>query len=180
MSDIVKSVSKYMSYLLRHRPDAAGLTLDVEGWVVLDDLLDAIRRKWPTADLALFERVVAENDKTRFVVDRERNLVRAAQGHSVQVDLGLPRLVPPELLYHGTATRFLESIRQQGLIRGRRHHVHLSSDETTAAAVGGRHGRAVVLTVRAGRMHHAGIPFFRSENGVWLVDAVPVDYLIFP
>ena len=126
------------------------------------------------------DEVVATNDKKRFSFSPDGQLIRANQGHSVEVDLGLVPVEPPELLYHGTMERFLDSIREKGLLRGNRHHVHLSADRETAARVGQRRGRPVVLVVEAGRMHREGIAFFRSENGVWLTDAVPANFLQFP
>ena len=125
------------------------------------------------------EEVVATNDKKRFSFSPDGRLIRANQGHSVEVDLGLVPVEPPELLYHGTVERFLDSIRERAL-RGNRHHVHLSADRETAARVGQRRGRPVVLVVEAGRMHNDGQVFYRSENGVWLTEAVPPTYLQFP
>jgi len=124
--------------------------------------------------------VVATNDKRRFSFSDDGLRIRANQGHSVEVDLKLQARQPPELLYHGTVARFVESIRGQGLVRGSRLHVHLSPDEETARRVGRRRGRPVILVVEAGRMHRDGHPFFLSANGVWLTDAVPPEYLRFP
>ena len=126
------------------------------------------------------EEVVATNDKQRFSFSPDGRLIRANQGHSVEVDLGLVPVEPPELLYHGTVERFLDSVREKGLLRGKRHHVHLSADRETAARVGQRRGRPVVLVVEAGRMRREGNPFFQSENGVWLTHMVPPTYLQFP
>ena len=123
------------------------------------------------------EEVVATNDKRRFAFSPDRTLIRANQGHSVEVDLNLVPVEPPELLYHGTVERFLDSIRVNGLVRGQRHHVHLSADRETAARVGQRRGRPVALIVEAARMHADGQAFYRSENGVWLTEAVPAEYL---
>jgi len=172
--------SKFLSKVLRHAPESVGLTLDEAGWVGVDDLLEAMRGAGVALDRATLDRVVGENDKQRFALSADGRRIRASQGHSVRVELGLQAQTPPEVLYHGTADRNLESIRRDGLRPGRRTHVHLSADTETAVAVGRRHGRAVVLRVLAGRMHAAGHAFYRSDNGVWLVDAVPPGHVRFP
>jgi putative RNA 2'-phosphotransferase len=148
--------------------------------VAVDDLLEAMRRAGVAIDRPLLERIVAENDKRRFAFSADGTRIRASQGHSVAVELGLEPREPPPVLYHGTATRFLESIRRQGLRPGARTHVHLSRDEATARNVGRRHGAPVVLTVDAKAMHEAGHEFTCSENGVWLTREVPAEYLGFP
>jgi putative RNA 2'-phosphotransferase len=164
-------LSKRMSLALRHDPARFGLTLDAAGWVPVDRLLAALRIGRPELDA-----VVAGNDKQRFAIEGGR--VRANQGHSVTVDLGLTPLAPPPLLYHGTGAAAIESIRATGLHRGGRHHVHLSADTATARRVGARRGGAVVvLTVDAAAMARDGHVFYRSANGVWLTDAVPAAYL---
>jgi putative RNA 2'-phosphotransferase len=164
-------LSKRMSLALRHDPARFGLTLDAAGWVPVDRLLAALRIGRPELDA-----VVAGNDKQRFTIEDER--VRANQGHSVTVDLGLTPQAPPPRLYHGTSAAAIESIRATGLHRGGRHHVHLSADTDTARRVGARRGGAVVvLTVDAAAMSRDGRLFYRSANGVWLTDAVPAAYL---
>ena len=168
--------SKLLSLVLRHDPAAMGLELDGAGWVAVDDLLAAVQQRRPAFTRDVLERVVEENDKRRFAFSADGQRIRASQGHSVPVDLVLTPLVPPAQLFHGTASRFLESIRRQGLLAGSRHHVHLSADEGTARTVGGRHGRPVVLVVAAGRMQAEGHEFFQSANGVWLVASVPPSY----
>ena len=173
MSDV--ALSKWLSYALRHRPDAVGLALDANGWAEVSDVLRAARAQGHDLDRATLERVVRESDKQRFALDGDR--VRANQGHSVAVDLDLAPVPPPETLYHGTSRRSLGAILDQGLHRQSRHHVHLSADAETARAVGARHGAPVVLAVRAGEMARAGHRFYRSENGVWLVGAVPPGFL---
>jgi len=165
-----------MSLALRHAPEKFGLDLDEGGWVPVGDVLSALRLTRTDLDA-----VVAGNDKQRFAVipgadgtDR----IRASQGHSVPVDLGLATCTPPDRLYHGTTTAALDSIRATGLRRGRRHHVHLSGDVDTARRVGARRaGTVVVLTVHASAMARDGHAFYRSANGVWLTDAVPARYL---
>lgn len=173
-------LSKYLSYVLRHHPESVGLELEEGGWIPVVELLDACRRDAHPISLGQLQQVVATNDKKRFSFDATGRRIRANQGHSVEVDLELDPLEPPELLYHGTVARFLGSILQEGLVRGSRHHVHLSGDDATARRVGSRRGRPVVLVVEAGRMHRDGHPFYRSENGVWLTDAVPPAYLRMP
>ena len=143
----------------------------------MDELLDACRRHGKPISRWQLEEVVATNDKKRFSFSADGLRIRANQGHSVEVDLKLEPREPPELLFHGTVARFLDSIRRQGLARGSRQHVHLSPDEETARRVGQRRGRPAILVVEAGRMHRDGHPFYLSENGVWLTDAVPPEYL---
>jgi len=172
--------SKFLSLVLRHDPGHVGITLDEAGWVDVDVLLAAARRAGVALDRPTLERVVAENDKKRFAFSDDGARIRASQGHSVPVDLGLAPQEPPEVLFHGTAIRNLESIRRDGLLPGSRTHVHLSRDEETATTVGRRHGRPVVLRVAAGEMHRAGHELAVSENGVWLARAVPVEFIAFP
>lgn len=172
--------SRFMSKVLRHDPGSVGLRLDEAGWVDVDDLLAFAARAGVALDRETLDRVVAENDKKRFAFSDDGRRIRASQGHSVAVELGLQPVAPPEDLFHGTADRNLDSIRAQGLVPGRRTHVHLSADEETAVNVGRRHGRPVVLRVAAGEMHRAGHPFYRSDNGVWLTAAVPPEHLEFP
>ncbi|MFJ6197506.1 RNA 2'-phosphotransferase [Micromonospora sp. NPDC092111] len=169
-------VSKRISLALRHQPGRFGLTPDQGGWVRVDDLLAALR-----IDRADLDAVVTGNDKQRFAVTRDADgseRIRASQGHSYPVDLGLTAEPPPPRLHHGTGAAALDSIRATGLHRGGRHHVHLSSDVATARRVGARRGGAVVvLTVDAAAMARDGHLFYRSANGVWLTDAVPPSYL---
>ncbi|MFN8477207.1 MAG: RNA 2'-phosphotransferase [Kouleothrix sp.] len=172
--------SKFISLVLRHQPQHYGLTLDAQGWATIDDLLAAANRAGVPLTHALLQQVVAQNDKQRFAISADGRAIRANQGHSIAIDLALTPREPPPLLYHGTASRFVASIRTQGLLRRSRQHVHLSPDITTATKVGLRHGSPVVLTVASGAMHRDGYQFYCSENGVWLVAAVPVAYLAFP
>ena len=179
-SATIAHLSKFLSLILRHRPEVAGLELDPQGWVEVDVLLEKVRAAGHKMDRALLDTVVATNNKKRFAFSEDVLRIRASQGHSVSIELGYEPVRPPEWLFHGTATRHLAAIRTAGLIKGKRHHVHLSRDEATALQVGGRHGKAIVLRVRAGEMHAAGHAFFCSENGVWLTDAAPPEYLEFP
>ncbi|MFF4549564.1 RNA 2'-phosphotransferase [Streptomyces sp. NPDC001435] len=170
-------VSKYLSKHLRHQPERIGLTLDEGGWVEIDTLIAAAAAHGFRFSRAELDHVVAANDKKRFAVEGTR--IRASQGHSIEVDLGLPPATPPPYLYHGTVARNLESIRAAGLRPMNRHDVHLSADRETATRVGARRGRPVVLTVDAAAMHRAGHVFHISANGVWLTKAVPPEYLRF-
>jgi putative RNA 2'-phosphotransferase len=171
------TVSKYLAKYLRHSPHELGLTLRPGGWVPVDDLLVAARRHgFPISYDELVE-CVETNDKKQFSFDETGDLIRANQGHSVEVDLQLEEREPPAVLYRGTVERFLPSIQDDGLNKGKRHHIHLSKDVEMAKKVGARRGKPVVLTVDAGRMHRDGHKFFLSANGVWLTDAVPPGYL---
>lgn len=162
-------ISKFLSYVLRHAPQRIGLTLDREGWAALEALIDAARAAGQDLDAERIRAVVAGNDKQRFALSADGRRIRAVQGHSTPVvELQYPPRMPPALLYHGTATRFLASIREQGLRPGRRHHVHLSADIDTALAVGRRHGKPAVLRIDALRLHGEGQAFFQADNGVWL------------
>ncbi len=169
--------SKFLSLVLRHRPQKLELTLDSGGWVDVDTLLAAMLARGMAFDRALLERVVAENDKQRFAFSEDGTKIHANQGHSIPVVLDLAPRTPPDLLYHGTAVKNLNSIRGQGLVKGRRHAVHLSPDVETARKVGQRHGQPVVLVIQAGRMAADGFVFTCSENGVWLTESVPPEYI---
>lgn len=170
-------VSKYLAKYLRHSPHELGLTLQPGGWVPVDHLLSAAQNYgFPISYDELVE-CVETNDKQRFAFDVSGELIRANQGHSVEVDLQLAECEPPDTLYHGTVERFLPSILKDGLVRGKRHHIHLSKDLETATKVGARRGKPVVLTVDARRMHQDGQKFYLSVNGVWLTDSVPPSYL---
>lgn len=170
-------VSKSLAKYLRHAPHELGLTLQPGGWVPVDDLLAAARKSGFPISYDELAKVVENDDKRRFSFDEAGDLIRANQGHSVEVDLLLEKRQPPEVLYHGTVERFLPEILTEGLNRGRRHHVHLSKDVETARKVGARRGQPIILEVATGRMHRDGHTFFLSANGVWLTDAVPPSYL---
>jgi putative RNA 2'-phosphotransferase len=180
MSDESQKVSKFLSYVLRHRPDEIGLVLDANGWASVSELIERAKSASVHLTEQRIREIVQTNDKKRFALSEDGTRIRASQGHSIEVDLALNPVQPPEVLYHGTATRFLEAIRKDGLKAMSRQHVHLSPDEPTAVKVGQRHGKAVVLRVKAGEMSRAGRKFFRSENGVWLIDAVEPAFLEIP
>ncbi len=180
MNNQLTKQSKFLSLVLRHKPSKIGITLDPQGWIDIATLIAAAQRHGIALNEPTLRQIVAENNKQRFAFSPDGLRIRASQGHSIAVDLALEPETPPEILYHGTAIRFLESIRQTGLEKRSRHHVHLSSDYTTAISVGQRHGKPVVLVVQAGSMATAGFSFSRSANGVWLTDHVPVEYLAIP
>lgn len=158
--------------MLRHQPERIGLELDAAGWANVDELL----AKLPLERDVLIE-IVASSDKRRFELSEDGSRIRARQGHSVDVELGWAPAEPPELLFHGTVERFVAAIREQGLVRGARHHVHLSPDRETAERVGNRRGKPVVLVVRARAMAAAGHVFLKTDNDVWLTEHVPPEFL---
>ena len=173
-------ISKFLSLVLRHKPDAIGITLDDAGWIDIATLLTAAAAHNMTFSREELLQVIAASDKQRFALSDDTLRIRANQGHSIPVDLALKPLTPPEILYHGTAARFLTAIRQDGLRKMQRQHVHLCADIDTASNVGERHGKLAMLHIRAGDMHRAGLLFFQSANGVWLTDSVPPAYILFP
>ena len=170
-------ISKTMSKALRHKPESLGLNPTISGWVGVDTLLAALNRKGFGISRAELEEVVAKNDKQRFSFDQQKENIRANQGHSIEVNLGLSPLEPPEFLFHGTTSQALGLVLELGLQRMKRHHVHLSLDTQTALRVGNRHGKAVLLRIKALEMYRQGYDFFCSENGVWLADEVPPRFL---
>jgi len=171
------TISKFLSKHLRHTPDALGLTLQPGGWVSVDDLLSGCERIGFAISYDELIECVETSDKNRFSFDDSGDLIRANQGHSVEVDLQLEEQQPPDVLYHGTVERFLASIMAEGLKKGKRHHVHLTKETETARKVGARRGKPVILLVDSGKMHSEGFKFFVSTNGVWLTDLVPVAFL---
>lgn len=177
MQSSIPHLSKFLSLVLRHKPDAIGLTLDSQGWASIDELIaksDAAGNWFSRQDLL---HVVRTSDKKRFSLSADGQRMRAAQGHSVAVELGLSPQQPPHVLYHGTATRFVNSILFGGLKPQERQQVHLSTDETTAHCIGLRHGKPVILKIEALSMHTQGFEFFMADNGVWLTDQVPPEFL---
>ena len=173
-------MSKFLSLVLRHRPQRVGLSLQPGGWIAVDELLTALERADRPVTRSDLEIVVATCDKQRFAFSPCGERIRASQGHSVDVELGYEATTPPATLFHGTTESRLANIRREGLRRMKRHHVHLSESTETAQRVGGRRGQAIVLTVHAGEMHDAGHEFFVSENRVWLTERVPPEYLEIP
>ena len=170
-------ISKYLSKHLRHTPERLGLTLAPGGWVNVDDLLSACATHQFSFARAELEEVVTASDKRRFSFDDTKTRIRANQGHSVDVDLQLEPQIPPDVLYHGTGEPSVPAILRSGLLKMSRHHVHLSREMETARKVGMRHGRPVILVIDTTAMQQAGFTFYCSDNGVWLVDEVPPQYL---
>lgn len=172
-----KQCSKFLSLVLRHSPETIGIELDENGWVSVDQLLSCMSKNGNPISIEFLNQVVANNDKKRFAFSDDGLRIRASQGHSVDINLGLSPIEPPSILYHGTATRFLESILEHGLTSQSRTHVHLSKSIETAYSVGKRHGSPVVLLIDAHQMFLDGHQFFQSENGVFLTDHVDVKYI---
>lgn len=168
--------SRYISLILRHKPETIGITLDEHGWADVDELIAGVSRTRPLT-MELLEEIVRTDEKQRYSFNGDKTLIRANQGHSIPVDVELPELEPPTILYHGTGQKYVPSIDRQGLLPKSRLYVHLSADEDTAAKVGRRHGLPVVYTVQAGKMSEDGYLFYRSVNGVWLTKEVPIEYL---
>lgn len=168
--------SKFISLILRHKPEVIGITLDEHGWANVDDLIAGVSKTHPL-DRATLEQIVAEDSKQRYSFNEDGTLIRANQGHSIPVDVELPEAVPPEVLWHGTGEKYVKSIDREGLIPKSRLYVHLSGDIETAKVVGARHGKPVIYKVLSGKMHEDGVVFYRSLNGVWLTKRVETKYL---
>jgi putative RNA 2'-phosphotransferase len=176
----LEDLSKLLSFALRHEPQKVGLTLDPGGWVELDVLVTTLAASDPSLTRERVLEVVRTSDKQRFALSDDGKRIRANQGHSRAVDLGYAPEPPPSTLFHGTIEGALASIREQGLSRRRRQHVHLSRSAAAAAAVGSRRGSPVVLEIRAAEMAAAGHVFLRAPNDVWLTDSVPPAFIRFP
>lgn len=175
-----KQISKFLSLILRHKPEEIGVSMDSNGWVNVDELIEKSRAKNVHFDFETLEEVVETNDKQRFAFNESLTEIRANQGHSLAVDVRPEATVPPAFLYHGTVDRFLDGIRQQGLQKMQRQHVHLSKDLETAIKVASRRGKPVILKIQSGEMQQDGHTFYRSANGVWLCEQVPALYIQFP
>ena len=172
----LKETSKYMSLILRHKPDSIGILLDEHGWANVDELIEGIA-KTQKFDMDILEEIVRTDEKQRYSFNEDKTKIRANQGHSVQVDVELEETEPPEELWHGTGEKFVSAIDEQGLIPKSRLYVHLSKDAETATKVGSRHGRPVLYIVSSRQMYRDGYKFYLSKNGVWLTKEVPVKYL---
>ncbi len=172
----IKGTSKFISLILRHRPEVIGIALDEHGWANVDELIAGVSKTHPL-DRELLEEIVRTDEKQRYSFNEDKTLIRANQGHSIPVDVELEEVQPPKYLYHGTGEKYVSSIEKQGLISKSRLYVHLSKEYETAKKVGSRHGKPVVYRIQAQRMSEAGIIFFRSVNGVWLTKRVSVQYL---
>lgn len=172
----LKETSKFMSLILRHKPEAIGIRLDEHGWANVDELIAGIAQT-RAFDMEMLEEIVRTDSKQRYSFNEDKTLIRANQGHSISVDVELDELEPPAELWHGTGEKYVSLIDKQGLLPKSRLYVHLSKDSETAVQVGRRHGKPVLYKVRAGEMHRDGYPFYLSRNGVWLTKEVPVKYL---
>lgn len=172
-----KSISKFLSLVLRHEPAKIGIELDEQGWIDVDVLLAALNRAGKRLTLGQLQEVVTTNDKQRFTFSEDQSRIRATQGHSVAVDLGYEPATPPEFLLHGTPEKSVAIILETGLKKMARHHVHLHHDRQTAGAVGQRRGKPVLLQIASGRMHADGYLFYVTPNQVWLTDEVPPQYV---
>ena len=170
-------ISKYISLILRHRPEVIGIRLDGHGWAKVDELLAGIQKTHPI-DMAMLEEIVRTDSKQRYSFNEDKTLIRANQGHSIPVDVELPVAEPPDFLWHGTGEKYVAGIDREGLLPRSRLYVHLSLDRDTAENVGKRHGKPVIYKVLSGEMKKDGYSFFRSVNGVWLTKSVPVKYLV--
>lgn len=175
MSKLV-DISRFIALLLRHKPEVAGLSLDEHGWARVDELIVAVNQTHPIK-MQVLEEIVATDDKQRFAFNEDKTLIRASQGHSINVDVQLKQCIPPSVLYHGTAQKSLSRIKEEGLLAMTRLYVHLSKDKDTAKKVGSRHGECVIFKVDCEKMVQEGFKFFLSENQVWLTKAVPVRFL---
>jgi putative RNA 2'-phosphotransferase len=171
--------SRFLTLVLRHSPELIGIDLDKAGWTDIGQLLRAMKRHGRPLSQLQFENIVSADNKARFSLSLDGTRIRAAQGHSMPLDLGLAPIFPPAMLYHGTARHFLNAIFTEGLLPGRRQFVHLSKDVITAGNVGARHGKVVVLTVSSAAMAAQGHVFIRADNGVWMTTAVPARFLGF-
>lgn len=171
------ALGRFLSLVLRHQPQAAGITLDEHGWADVDALLVGVCKSGRKIDREKLEQIVRDNNKQRYSFNADGTKIRANQGHSLSVDVELIRQMPPEILYHGTASRFLPSIQQQGITRQSRQYVHLSAELNTAWSVGRRHGKPIVLVLNAAAMAQDDIPFYLSANHIWLCPSVPWQYI---
>lgn len=178
MSKKNTDISKFLSYVLRHQPEAIGLSLDKEGWAVISDLILCSVKEDYTLDNNLIRNIVDSSDKKRFTISDDGLRIRAAQGHSTQqVNIDYKEKIPPCFLYHGTAIRFISAIREQGLLPLSRKYVHLSFDKNTAIQVGQRYGKPVLLKIKALYMYEQGFKFYQADNGVWLTEQVPYQFI---
>jgi len=176
----IKKISKFLSLILRHKPEVIGLELDENGWVAVETLLSKMNagNRYFEITFEILSEVVTTNNKKRFAFNEDKSMIRASQGHSLEINLGYEAQKPPKILFHGTAKRFVDEILKTGLEKRNRQHVHLSSDIITATAVGQRHGKPVIFEVSAAAMYQDEFEFFLSENGVWLTESVPAKYLM--
>ena len=172
----IRDISKYLCLILRHKPETIGITLDAHGWANVNDLIKGVN-KTHKLDMDILEEIVATDNKQRYSFNEDKTMIRANQGHSVNVDVELEEVIPPEYLFHGTATKYMDSIWKTGLVPKSRLYVHLSEDTETATNVGERHGKPIVFRIKSKCMYLQGYKFYKSQNGVWLTKEVPAEFL---
>lgn len=178
MSDKLKSISKFLSLILRHKPEVIGISLDKNGWADVPELITGVNKNNKYfLDMETLEEIVRTDEKQRYSFSGDKTRIRANQGHSIRVDVELKKSSPPEILWHGTGEKYISSINSEGLKPKSRLYVHLSADVETAVKVGSRHGKPVVYRIKSGEMHRQGYIFYLSENGVWLTEIVPVNFI---
>ena len=178
MSEDLTKISRFLSLVLRHKPEAIGIELDKNGWADVQSLIDGVNKTGKYfLDIKTLDKIVRSDEKGRYSFNSEKKKIRANQGHSLKVDIELKKCIPPEYLYHGTAEKYVDSINSEGLKPKSRLYVHLSADSETAVKVGSRHGKPFVYRIKSGEMHRQGYDFYISENGVWLADFIPVNFM---
>lgn len=177
MNESLVETSKFLSFILRHKPETIGLKLSDSGWVKIEDLIDAARKNGRMINKELIDEVVKTNDKQRFTYSSDGLYIRANQGHSIQIDLDLKAQVPPNILFHGTAEKFVDNIFKEGLLKMKRHHVHLHVSKDDARKVGERRGKPIILEIDSKSMYDDGLSFYLSKNGVWLTEYVSPQYI---
>jgi len=175
--ETLKNKSRFLSLILRHKPETINLQLDNEGWLNVNELIEKSNKHGELLDFGMLEYIVNNSDKQRFTFNNDKSKIRANQGHSIEVELDLQEKTPPTILYHGTVDKFVDSIRNSGIEKRSRNHVHLSAETETAIKVGSRKGTPVILTVNSGQMYKDGYKFYQSKNDVWLIDFVPKEYI---
>lgn len=171
-------LGRFLSLVLRHKPETIGIVLDKNGWADVKELIEKINLSKRYIDMEILERIVRENNKKRYAFNEDKTKIRASQGHSIKVELNLKEMTPPKILYHGTATKFLESIKEKGILKKNRQYVHLSMDIETARNVGKRHGEVIILPIDIEGLKNIGHKFYLSENKVWLCDDIPSRYIL--
>ena len=175
--ETLRNKSRFLSLILRHKPETINLQLDNEGWLNVNELIEKSNKHGELLDFDMLEYIVNNSDKQRFTFNNDKSKIRANQGHSIEVELDLQEKIPPTILYHGTVDKFVDSIRNSGIEKRSRNHVHLSAETETAIKVGSRKGTPVILTVNSGQMYKDGYKFYQSKNDVWLIDFVPKEYI---
>lgn len=178
MADKLQKTSKFLSLILRHKPEVIGISLDKNGWAEVSGLIEGVNRNGKYfLDMATLDEIVRTDEKQRYSFSPDRKKIRANQGHSIYVDVELKEIQPPENLWHGTCEKYVDSINAEGLKPKSRLYVHLSADTETARKVGSRHGKPIIYKIDSGKMYRQGYIFYLSANGVWLTGYVPPDFM---